>query len=123
MKYIVILFALFILALEQSYAKINEDDYYVRYEKARLFSLMGENDEAIKALEKSLSGGFCQFANISHDPDLKTLRERDDFRALLKNYSTTHKKGLLFSIKPGDVTTCLLYLISFQSILISNVLL
>lgn len=57
------------------------------YDQACLFSRMGRSDEAVKSLEKCLEMGYCKFAHMEHDDDLDNIREREDFKALIKKYS------------------------------------
>jgi len=64
------------------------------YDQACLFSRMGRLDEAVKALEKSLELGYCKFAHIAHDDDLDAIRDREDFKSMVKNYSDKLEKRI-----------------------------
>lgn len=56
------------------------------YDKACLYSQMGRTDEAVKALETALEMGYCKFPHIEHDDDLDAIRDRDDFKELIRKY-------------------------------------
>lgn len=64
------------------------------YDQACLFARMGRGDEAVQALEKCLSLGYCKFAHIAYDDDMDTIRDREDFMALIEKYSSTHEKRI-----------------------------
>ena len=70
------------------------NDYGNWYDQACLYSRMGRLDEAVKALENALSMGYCRFAHIEHDDDLDAIRERDDFKVLIKTYSEKLEKRI-----------------------------
>lgn len=57
------------------------------YDKACLYARMGKLDESVAALELALKRGYCSFAHIEHDDDMDPIRDRDDFKALIKKYS------------------------------------
>ena len=53
------------------------------YNLACARALMGREDAAVAALERALELGFDRDELLATDPDLDTLRGRDDFKALL----------------------------------------
>jgi tetratricopeptide (TPR) repeat protein len=53
------------------------------YNLACARALLGREDAAVAALERALELGFDRDELIATDPDLDTLRDRDDFKALL----------------------------------------
>ena len=57
------------------------------YDKACLYSLMTRPDEAMEALRKALDKGFIDFEHIRTDDDLSLIREREDFKALVEEYT------------------------------------
>ena len=59
-----------------------------RYDQACLYSLMGHCNEAVGALGKALEMGYCKFAHIEHDDDMDSIRDREDFKALISKYRT-----------------------------------
>lgn len=60
------------------------------YDQACLYSRMGKADEAVKAMEKCLKTGYCHFAHIEHDDDLDSIRDREDFKALIAHYKAKY---------------------------------
>jgi serine/threonine protein kinase/Flp pilus assembly protein TadD len=62
---------------------IDPDDAGVRYNVACLYSLEGETDRAIAALEAAIRAGFGRRDWIEHDPDLAPLRDDPRFQSLL----------------------------------------
>jgi tetratricopeptide (TPR) repeat protein len=49
-------------------------------------------DEAIKALRRAIDGGWRNVAHMNKDEDLDSLRERDDFKKLIAELSSTAGK-------------------------------
>ena len=73
------------------------------YDKACLYSRMGKLDEAVEALGKALEMGFSSFAHIEHDDDMDPIRERDDFKALIAEYSAKLEQRIVrFREKAGE---------------------
>jgi predicted Zn-dependent protease len=58
-------------------------DFLARYNLACSLALAGRPDEAMKSLSKAILLGYDDLAHLEVDPDLDSLRERPDFRALL----------------------------------------
>lgn len=69
--------------------KENKDNYY---DKACLYSRMGEKEEALKALKISLEKGFRLFKQIENDEDLDGIRNLPEFKALIEEYRKIHEK-------------------------------
>ena len=59
------------------------NDFLARYNLACSLARAGRPDEAISSLSKAILLGYDDLAHIDVDPDLDSLRERPDFRALL----------------------------------------
>lgn len=57
------------------------------YDKSCLYARMGRLEESVAALEVALKMGYCSFEHIAHDDDMDSIRERDDFKALIEKYS------------------------------------
>ena len=57
------------------------------YDQACLYARMGRPDDAVKALKAALEMGYCKFSHIEHDDDLDPIRDRDDFKSLIAEYS------------------------------------
>jgi len=58
-------------------------DFLACYNLACSLALAGRPDEAMKSLSKAILLGYDDLAHLEVDPDLDSLRERPDFRALL----------------------------------------
>jgi WD40 repeat protein/serine/threonine protein kinase len=56
-------------------------------------------DRATDALRRSIAAGMTDFAQIDHDHDLDPLRERPDFRALIKEAKTRTKSDTVLPPK------------------------
>lgn len=56
------------------------------YDRACLLCLMGRPEEAIDALKTAFRKGYSDFPHIETDSDLDSIREREDFRALVSEY-------------------------------------
>lgn len=80
------------------------------YDKACLLALMGRGDEAITALEIALGKGYWKFAHMETDSDLDSIREREDFKALIQKYKSLQAETLkkLQSGKQEEETASLL---------------
>jgi len=59
------------------------NDFLARYNLACSQALAGRPDEAIDSLSSAILLGYDDLAHLEIDPDLDSLRERPDFRALL----------------------------------------
>lgn len=64
------------------------------YDKACLYSLIGESDKALAHFEKALQLGFCQFVHIGNDTDLDNIRHTDKFKQLLDEYQKKYSDGV-----------------------------
>ncbi len=59
------------------------------YDLACYYTLSGEYEKALAALEMALCKGFSDFDWIQRDVDLQTLRPRPEFELLLKTYRSS----------------------------------
>lgn len=57
------------------------------YDMACLLSRMGKCDESVAALRTSFEKGYRSFPHIEHDDDMDAVRDREDFKALIQEYS------------------------------------
>ena len=57
------------------------------YDMACLLARMGKCDESVAALRTSFEKGYRSFPHIEHDNDLDAVRDREDFKALIQEYS------------------------------------
>jgi thioredoxin-like negative regulator of GroEL len=59
------------------------DDFLARYNLACSLARAGRPDEAIDSLSKAILLGYDDLAHVDVDPDLDSLRDLPEFRALL----------------------------------------
>jgi tetratricopeptide (TPR) repeat protein len=59
------------------------DDFLARYNLACSLARAGRSDEAIDALSRAILLGYDDLTHMETDPDLESLRDHPDFRALL----------------------------------------
>ena len=71
------------LELDRRLVSLLPDDFLARYNLACSLALAGQPDEAIDSLSTAILLGYDDLAHLEVDPDLDSLRERPDFRALL----------------------------------------
>jgi clan AA aspartic protease (TIGR02281 family) len=70
------------------------------YDAACLYCRMGYEDKAMEYLRQCLEKGFTRFSHIMLDDDLNALKDRDDFKALIKEYEDKAKKAQEADTKP-----------------------
>jgi clan AA aspartic protease (TIGR02281 family) len=77
------------------------------YDKSCLLARMGRLEESVAALQTAFEKGYRQFAHIEHDDDMDPIRDREDFKALVKNYKEELEKEMRSSnlISDEDVAT------------------
>lgn len=63
---------------------IHDDRPVAWYNLACAHARSGDPQEAIRALERAIEGGFGNAETFANDPDLESLRQRDDYKELLK---------------------------------------
>ncbi|MBQ8812233.1 MAG: retroviral-like aspartic protease family protein [Bacteroidales bacterium] len=66
---------------------LDPDDPGNWYDKACLLARMGRFDESVSALRTACEKGFRRFPHVEHDNDMDPIRGRDDFKALMREYS------------------------------------
>ena len=71
------------LEIDQRLVALLPNDFLARYNLACSLALAGRPDEAIDSLSSAILLGYDDLAHLEGDPDLDSLRERRDFRALL----------------------------------------
>jgi hypothetical protein len=71
------------LEIDQRLVALLPNDFLARYNLACSLALAGRPDEAIDSLSSAILLGSADLAHLEVDPDLDSLRERPDFRALL----------------------------------------
>jgi tetratricopeptide (TPR) repeat protein len=64
------------LKVDERLARLDPENALVFYNLACSYSLTEQFDRAALALEKALSLGYCDFAWLAKDPDLKKFRQQ-----------------------------------------------
>jgi len=79
------------LKVDERLARLEPGNPLVFYNLACSYSLAGEMDQAVNALEKALQLGYRDFDWLVKDPDLKPLRGHaafDDLKAKIRQLKT-----------------------------------
>jgi tetratricopeptide (TPR) repeat protein len=63
------------------------------YYAGRSLAYLGQSDTALTYLERSISGGFYCYPWLTRDPWIDSLRHRADFRRLLADAETRHRRA------------------------------
>ena len=71
------------LELDRRLVALLPDDFLARYNLACSLAMAGHPEEAIVALTEAFRLGYDDVAHMEVDPDLASLRERPEFRALV----------------------------------------
>ncbi|MEY3206540.1 MAG: hypothetical protein RLZZ21_2871 [Planctomycetota bacterium] len=69
--------------LDRRLVELMPDDFLARYNLACSLARAGRSDEAIDSLSRAILLGYDDLSHMETDPDLESLREHPDFRALL----------------------------------------
>ena len=68
--------------------KLLEDDAKGNfYNAACLYSIMDRKEEALDYLRKALEAGFNSFAHMRRDDDLDNIRDMEEYKSLIEQYS------------------------------------
>src|SRR3954453_17711235 len=70
------------LKVDERLSRLEPRNPLVFYNLACSYSLIGEVDLAVSALEKALALGYRDFKWLAKDPDLRTLRKHPVFREI-----------------------------------------
>jgi len=81
------------LQVDERLASLEPQNSLVFYNLACSYSLTGQFDRAVEALEKALSLGYRDFAWLAKDPDLKKLRAQPAYVALKEKIKRLKKKA------------------------------
>lgn len=76
-------------AIEVLNATLEDGDNGDYYDAACLYSIMGEKEQALAYLHKSLEMGWDDFNHIRRDRDLDNIRDSKKFKTLLNAYDDT----------------------------------
>ena len=72
-----------------------EPDYEGNYyDAACLYARMGETEQAIDYLRQAFEHGYRDFAHITVDYDLDSIRDRGEFKALIEEYKEKYQWGV-----------------------------
>lgn len=74
--------------------ELDTDDPGNWYDKSCLYALMNHCDDAVAALETAFQKGYRCFPHIQHDNDMNSLRDREDFKALILKYEKVLEEEL-----------------------------
>ena len=69
--------------LDRRLVDLLPEDFLARYNLACSLAVAGRPDEAIDSLSRAILLGYDDLAHMEADPDLASLRNHPDFRALL----------------------------------------
>jgi tetratricopeptide (TPR) repeat protein len=69
--------------LDRRLVELMPDDFLARYNLACSLARAGRPDEAIDSLSRAILLGYDDLSHMETDPDLESLWEHPDFRALL----------------------------------------
>ena len=64
--------------------KLNPKDLIIIYNAACFYALIGDKRASIDNLKIAIENGFGNYEYIKHDPDLYSLKDEPEFKALLK---------------------------------------
>jgi len=74
------------LEIDQRLAELKPEDPIIFYNLACSYSLSGQCENAIKALGRAIELGYNDAKYMLDDPDLDNIKERLDFKNLLKKH-------------------------------------
>ena len=94
------IYALFYLgktgdAKKKLISKTGNEDFSDYYDAACLWSLMGENNNAISFLQKAFEDGYRDFNHINRDDDLDNIRNSSSFKSLVAKYKQVYQGELV----------------------------
>jgi thiol-disulfide isomerase/thioredoxin len=74
--------------MEKAHPDLTPDEKNIlalsRYAQARILARREKPEEAIASLKSAIEAGFDDYDALATDPDVESLRSREDFQALLK---------------------------------------
>jgi tetratricopeptide (TPR) repeat protein len=70
------------LVVDERLSRLRPDDSLVHYNLACSYSLTGQVEMAIEALESAINLGYRDFKWLSQDPDLKNLRDHAEYKRI-----------------------------------------
>ena len=73
------------------------------YDAACLYSLMGDTKQSLDYLRKSLEKGFCRFAHIRRDKDLRNIHGLPEYKDLMKEFEQKYEEKMAVENGSKDV--------------------
>src|ERR1700689_5242522 len=70
------------LSVDERLSRLRPEDSLVQYNLACSYSLTGQIELAIEALESAINLGYRDFKWMAQDPDLKNLREHAEYKRI-----------------------------------------
>jgi tetratricopeptide (TPR) repeat protein len=70
------------LVVDERLSRLRPDDSLVHYNLACSYSLTGQVELAIEALESAINLGYRDFKWLAQDPDLKNLRDHTEYKRI-----------------------------------------
>ena len=70
------------LKIDERLSRLRPDDALVHYNLACSYSLTNQFTLALQALDDAINLGYRDFRWMAHDPDLKNLREHEDYKRI-----------------------------------------
>jgi tetratricopeptide (TPR) repeat protein len=70
------------LKVDERLSRLRPDDSLVHYNLACSYSLTGQVEMAIEALESAINLGYRDFKWMTQDPDLKNLRDHAEYKRI-----------------------------------------
>lgn len=80
--------------LIDSIGKSDKSEKRAEYNKACIYSLLGDEEAALEHLERALQLGFCKFFLIEGDTDLDNIRDTEKFKLLMEEYKGRYSNGV-----------------------------
>ena len=93
------------IAFNQSVLDSFPEDKGAYYDAACLYSLMGENAQALAYLRTAFEKGFRRFAHIEKDDDLDPIRGTKEFQDLIDEYRAKYTSNDGLNIIGNEVVT------------------
>lgn len=85
-----------VLATFEALAQSHPGSSELQYNFACLLAISGDPERSMKALQAAVKNGWTDHRHTARDEDLRGLRERDDFKALIE-----HMKSATFEMQPA----------------------
>ena len=81
------------LSMDLRLSQLRPKDSMVHYNLACSLCLVGQQEEALEMLRKSIGMGYSDFQWMMEDPDLEAVRRLPDFQKLLNDIGNYRKSS------------------------------